>query len=143
MQDADQLLEKRVRSRFSHRKLLFLPPQKEDLQRLSKHILSLPTDSSLPPDYVPEFNSRISLISFAEYKTIHDSFHTSDNYSRSVCLRAFEHLLERQLKEFADRGHNQSIEFRSVKLLIAPSELHQGLKSNRSCPAILQKLMES
>ncbi|PWA50883.1 dynamin central domain-containing protein [Artemisia annua] len=31
--DADQLLEKRVRSRFSHRKLLFLPPQKEDLQR--------------------------------------------------------------------------------------------------------------
>ncbi|GKB92817.1 origin of replication complex subunit 4 [Tanacetum coccineum] len=219
--DADQLLEKRVRSRFSHRKLLFLPPQKEDLQRLSKHILSLPTDSSLPPDYVSEFNSRISNIladkrlievidklsdcdsTFSavsyidlktglmtldnfksalstihrqpkldclkdcsilelyimvcmkrlevkeqesynfnsvmkEYKTIHDSFQTSDNYSRT-----FEHLLERQLKEFADRGHNQSIEFRSVKLLIAPSELHQGLKSNRSCPAILQKLMES
>lgn len=33
MQDADQLLEKRVRSRFSHRKLLFLPPSKEDIQR--------------------------------------------------------------------------------------------------------------
>ena len=49
-------------------------------------------------------------------------------------MQAFEHLLERQLIEFADRGHNQSIEFRSVKLLIAPSELHQGLKSNRSCP---------
>ncbi|PWA73960.1 origin of replication complex subunit 4 [Artemisia annua] len=223
--DADQLLEKRVRSRFSHRKLLFLPPQKEDLQRLAKHILLLPTDSSLPPDYVSEFNSRISNIladkrlievidklsdsdsTFSnflrflfsavsyidlktglmtldnfksalstihrqpkldclkdcsilelyimvcmkrlevkeqesynfnsvmkEYKTIHDSFQTSDNYSRSVCLRAFGHLLERQLIEFADRGHNQSIEFRSVKLLIAPSELHQGLKSNRSCP---------
>ncbi|CAL5350261.1 unnamed protein product [Camellia sinensis] len=50
--DADQLLEKRVRSRFSHRKLLFLPPSKEDLQRLLKHILVLPTDSSLPHDYV-------------------------------------------------------------------------------------------
>jgi hypothetical protein len=33
VQDADQLLEKRVRSRFSHRKLLFLPPSKEDVQR--------------------------------------------------------------------------------------------------------------
>ncbi|KAK9053037.1 hypothetical protein SSX86_029667 [Deinandra increscens subsp. villosa] len=69
-----------------------------------------------------------------EYKNIHDSFQTSDNYSRNVCLRAFEHLLDRQLIEFADRGHNQFIEFRSVKLLISPAELHQGLKSNRSCP---------
>nr|GMD18491.1 origin of replication complex subunit 4 [Ipomoea batatas] len=31
--DADQLLEKRVRSRFSHRKLIFLPPSREDLER--------------------------------------------------------------------------------------------------------------
>ncbi|KAF7808814.1 origin of replication complex subunit 4 [Senna tora] len=31
--DADQLLEKRVRSRFSHRKLLFLPPSVEDSKR--------------------------------------------------------------------------------------------------------------
>jgi origin recognition complex subunit 4 len=29
--DADQLLEKRVRSRFSHRKFLFLPPSREEL----------------------------------------------------------------------------------------------------------------
>lgn len=33
MQDADMLLDKRVRSRFSHRKLLFLPPANEDIQR--------------------------------------------------------------------------------------------------------------
>jgi len=33
VQDADQLLEKRVRSRFSHRKLLFLPPSKGDIER--------------------------------------------------------------------------------------------------------------
>ncbi|XP_076885169.1 origin of replication complex subunit 4-like [Bidens hawaiensis] len=232
--DADQLLEKRVRSRFSHRKLLFLPPQKDDLQRLLKHILLLPTDSSLPHDFVTDFNLRISNIIadkrfieitdkltdsdctvnnfvrflfsavscidsksgymtpenfksalstiqrqpkldclkdcsilelylmvcmkrlevkeqepynfnsvMKEYKTIHDSFKTSDYYSHNVCLRAFEHLLDRQLVEFADRGHNQCIEYRSVKLLISHSELHQGLKSNRSCPAILQKLMES
>ncbi|KAJ0666064.1 putative origin recognition complex subunit 4, P-loop containing nucleoside triphosphate hydrolase [Helianthus annuus] len=230
--DADQLLEKRVRSRFSHRKLLFLPPQKDDLQRLLKHILLLPTDSTLPHDYVTDFNSRISNIIadkkfneiidkltdadctvsnfvrflfsavccidsksgymtlenfksalstvqrqpkldclkdcsilelyimvcmrrlefkeqesynfnsiMKEYKTIYDSVQNVDNYSRNVCLRAFEHLLDRQLIEFADRGHNQCIEFRSVKLLISPAELHQGLKSNRSCPAILQKLM--
>ncbi|KAE8077235.1 hypothetical protein FH972_015815 [Carpinus fangiana] len=31
--DADQLLEKRVRSRFSHRKLLFLPPSQGDIER--------------------------------------------------------------------------------------------------------------
>ncbi|KAK2999082.1 hypothetical protein RJ639_022813, partial [Escallonia herrerae] len=62
--DADQLLEKRVRSRFSHRKLLFLPPSKEDLQRLLKHILLLPPDSTLPQDYIVEFNTRL-LVSFS------------------------------------------------------------------------------
>lgn len=76
-----------------------------------------------------------------EYKAIHDNYHTSDYYARNVCLRAFEHLLERELISFADvRG--QSIEFRSVKLLISSHELHQGLKANRSCPAILQKLLD-
>ncbi|XP_044490661.1 origin of replication complex subunit 4 isoform X2 [Mangifera indica] len=230
--DADQLLEKRVRSRFSHRKLLFLPPSKEELQRLLEHILSLPMDSSLPHDYAVEFNAKIkniltdekfkeiinnylnsdstvnhflrfravsymdlefgflSLENFRtalpnfqrkpklesiidcsilelyilvcmkrlevkeqnsynfnsvmkEYKSIHDSFKTSDYYSQSVCLRAFEHLLQRELICFTDnRGSSHSIEFRPVKLLISYVELHQGLKSYRSCPAILLKLME-
>ncbi|KAH7860699.1 hypothetical protein Vadar_016946 [Vaccinium darrowii] len=232
--DADQLLEKRVRSRFSHRKLLFLPPSKEDLLRILKHILELPTDSSLPHDYVAEFNSSLlniladerfkqlidtltnsdstcnHLLKFLfsavchmnvetgllsidnfkaalpsiqrqpkleclkdcsilelyilicmrrlevkeqesynfnsvmkEYKSIHNSFQTSDYYSRNVCLRAFEHLLACELISFMDhRGHNQSIEFRPVKLLISYHELYQGLKLYRSCPAILQKLID-
>jgi hypothetical protein len=46
--DADQLLEKRVRLRFSHRKILFSPPFVEDLQRLLEHALLLPTDSNFP-----------------------------------------------------------------------------------------------
>lgn len=232
--DADQLLEKRVRSRFSHRKLLFLPPSKEDLQGLLKHMLLLPTDSSLPHDYTVEFNSRLlkivederckgiidtlsnsdstfnhllrflfvavchmdmksgfmSLENFkaalsslqrqpkmeclkdcsvlelyilvcmkrlevkeqdsynfnsvmTEYKSIHDSFQTSDHYARNVCLRAFEHLLQRELISFVDnRGHIQSVEFRPVKLLLSSHELHQGLKLYRSCPAILDKLID-
>ncbi|CAH1453114.1 unnamed protein product [Lactuca virosa] len=48
--------------------------------------------------------------------------------------KAFENLLDRQLIEFTDRGHNQSIEFRAVKLLISSFELHQGFKSNRLLP---------
>ncbi|KAK1551876.1 hypothetical protein Q3G72_006400 [Acer saccharum] len=193
--DADQLLEKRVRSRFSHRKLLFLPPSMEDLQRLLEHVLSLPVESSLPHDYTVEFNGKLkniladerfkeiintylnsdstvnrllrflfravshmdlesgflSLENFKtalsniqrqpkqecikEYKTIHDSFKTSDYYAKNVCLRAFEHLLKRELICFTDnRGYNQSIEFRAVKLLVSSVELHQGLKSYRSCP---------
>ncbi|KAL9453329.1 hypothetical protein AB3S75_009017 [Citrus x aurantiifolia] len=232
--DADQLLEKRVRSRFSHRKLLFLPPSKEDMQRLLEHILSLPVDSSLPHAYAVEFNKRIKniladgrfkeivntlvnldstvnhllrflflavsymdlesgFLSFEnfktalsnshrqpklecikdcsilelyilvcmkrlevkeqnsynfnsvmkEYKSIHDSFQTSDYYSRNVCLRAFEHLLQRELLGFTDnRGYSQSVEFRPVKLLISSIELHQGLKSYCSCPVILLKLVE-
>ncbi|EOY08955.1 Origin recognition complex subunit 4 isoform 2 [Theobroma cacao] len=231
--DVDQLLEKRVRSRFSHRKLLFLPPSKEDTERFLEHILSLPKDSSLPHSYTVEFNGRLknvladerfkelintylsfnstigqlmrflfqavsymdldvgflSLENFktalsstqrqpksecikdcsilelyllvcmkrlevkeqnsynfnsvmtAEYKSIHD-FQTSDNYAGNVCLRAFEHLLQRELISFTDnRGHNQSVEFRPVKLLISPAELYHGLKSYRSCPAILLKLI--
>ncbi|CAG7894977.1 unnamed protein product [Brassica rapa] len=50
--DTDQLLEKRVRSRFSHRKLLFLPPSKEEVDSLLEHLLSLPADSSFPSGYV-------------------------------------------------------------------------------------------
>nr|GEU72835.1 origin of replication complex subunit 4 [Tanacetum cinerariifolium] len=52
--------------------------------------------------------------------------------------QAFEHLLERQLIEFADTGHNQYAEFCSVKQIIAPSDLHQRLKSNCSCPVLQQ-----
>ncbi|XP_062152187.1 origin of replication complex subunit 4 isoform X2 [Alnus glutinosa] len=232
--DADQLLEKRVRSRFSHRKLLFLPPSKGDIERLLEHIFSLPIDSTLPHDYAVEFNAKLqimladdkfkqtvnahmnsdasvnhlsrflfravsymdlgsgflSLENFKtalsniqrqpklecikdcsvlelyvlvcmrrlevkeknsynfitvmkEYKSIHDSFKTSDYYAQNVCLRAFEHLLHRELICFTDnRGYNQSVEFRPVKLLISFHELHQGLKSYRSCPGILVKLMD-
>ncbi|XP_065881665.1 origin of replication complex subunit 4 isoform X2 [Euphorbia lathyris] len=60
--DADQLLEKRVRSRFSHRKLLFLPASKEDLQRLFEHVLTLPVDSGLPHDYAAQFNGKLQNI---------------------------------------------------------------------------------
>ncbi|KAM7270523.1 hypothetical protein ACFE04_029737 [Oxalis oulophora] len=201
--DADQLLEKRVRSRFSHRKLLFLPPSQEDLQRLLEHVLSLPNDSTFSLDYAVEFNEKIKNIlsdkkfkdiidtylnsnstvsnllrflfhavsymnmesgflslenfktalsnwmrqpkldSIKEYKDVHDSFQTSDYYSRNVCLRAFEHLLQRELVSFVDnKGQGQSIEFRPVKLLISPAELHHGLKSYRSCPVLLQKLFD-
>ncbi|XP_023892672.1 origin of replication complex subunit 4 [Quercus suber] len=232
--DADQLLEKRVRSRFSHRKLLFLPPSKEDLQRLLEHILSLPLDSTISHDYAVEFNAKLqniladekfkqiiitymdsdatvnhllrflfravsymdlgsgflSLENFKtalsniqrqpklecikdcsilelhilvcmkrlevkgqssynfnsvmkEYKSIRASFQMSEYYAWNVCLRAFEHLLQRELICFTDnRGQNQSVEFRPAKLLISSHELQQGLKSYRSCPAILLKLMD-
>ncbi|KAL2904760.1 Origin of replication complex subunit 4 [Bienertia sinuspersici] len=232
--DADQLLEKRVRSRLSHRKLLFCPPSKEELDRLLECLLSLPVSSSLPQSYIVEFNKELrkiladkkfkdtidTLLSsdstvdqilrflflsvssmdlktgilsvenfmtavvrmnrqpklectkdcsilelyilvcmkrlemreqvsynfnsiMKEYKAIHDSFQTPDYYARNVCIRAFEHLLQCELISFMDnRRNNQSIEFRPVKLLISPYELHQGLKLNQSCPTILQKLMD-
>ncbi|MQM09828.1 hypothetical protein Taro_042708 [Colocasia esculenta] len=232
--DADQLLEKRVRSRFSHRKLLFVPPSEEDLKRLVEHILSLPTDFCSPGNFVPEFNSRINNIlcdkKFAdvlnslsivdnsisnllrfiyravslmnmesgflsldnfksaisciqrqpklesiqnasilelyllvcmhrlevkeqnsynfnsimkEYKAIHDAYKTSDYRGRNVCLRAFEHLLQRELISFTDNKRGgPSIEFRPVKLLVSLHELCLGLKSYPSCPVILQKLLD-
>lgn len=231
--DADQLLEKRVLSRFSHRKLVFLPPSTEDTQRLLVHVLTLPMDSSFPQEYAIEFNRKVhniiedrrfketfnkylsvdssvkhllkflfcavshmdlqigflshenfeaafsiiqrqpklecikncsilelyilvcmkrlevkeqSLCNFnsvmKEYKSIHDSFRTPDYCVRNVCLRAFEHLIHRELICFTDnRGHSLSVEFRPVKLLISSAELNQGLKAYHSCPAILQKLM--
>nr|GEV17019.1 hypothetical protein [Tanacetum cinerariifolium] len=48
--------------------------------------------------------------------------------------KAFERLLEHKLIEFAATRHNQSAKFSLVKLIIAPLELHQRLKSNGSCP---------
>ncbi|KAI3910481.1 hypothetical protein MKX01_003725 [Papaver californicum] len=233
--DADQLLEKRVRSRFSHRKLLFLPPSKEDVQILLEHTLSLPADSSFPHDYVVEFNERIhhilgdqkfkailtklsdadssviNLLSFLfrsiccmdleksgflliknfetasksirqqpkleslqgcsilelyilvcmkrleakeqnfynfnsvmkEYKDIHAANQTSDYYERDRCFMAFEHLEQRGLISFQDvKGQNQSVQFRSVKLLVSSHQLHEILKSNSSqIPLALRKLV--
>lgn len=78
-----------------------------------------------------------------EYKAIHDSFHTSDYYAQNVCLRAFEHLRERQVICYAEnRGQSQTGEYRLQKLLISASELHQGMRSHACCPAILLKLLD-
>lgn len=59
--DADQLLEKRVRSRFSHRKLLFVPSSLDDIHRLMEHLLMLEKGSTLRTNYVTEYNSRLTL----------------------------------------------------------------------------------
>uniref|UniRef100_A0A0E0JMI4 Origin of replication complex subunit 4 n=1 Tax=Oryza punctata TaxID=4537 RepID=A0A0E0JMI4_ORYPU len=228
--DADQLLEKRVRSRFSHRKLLFVPSSVDSLQRLMEQLLALPEDSPLPTKYVREYNARsifndkkfkgilssltdadattshilrflvvsymdidsglLSMQSFMnalssmqrqpkmdslqdlsilelyilvcmhrledkeqssynfitimkEYKSVQDAYKTSDKYSHTVCFRAFEHLLDRELISFADnKRRNQALEYRPVKLLISSRELVESLKLNTTCPAVLQKLLD-
>ncbi|RLN24586.1 origin of replication complex subunit 4 isoform X1 [Panicum miliaceum] len=232
--DADQLLEKRVRSRFSHRKLLFVPSSLEDTQRLVEHLLILANDSGLPANYITDYNSRLpnifsdkkfkgilkylmvadattssilrflfravsymdmesgflSMESFVkalssmqrqpkmdslqdlsilelyilvcmhrledkeqssynftsimkEYRSIQDAYKTSDKYTSTVCFRAFEHLLDRELISFGDsRGRNQALEYRPVKLLVSSRELAQSLKLNTTCPAVLQKLFD-
>ncbi|KAG4910188.1 hypothetical protein AAZX31_20G111100 [Glycine max] len=228
--DADQLLEKRVRSRFSHRKLLFLPPSIEDSQKLLMHMLTLPIDPSFPQDYAVEFNRKVqniiedrgfletlnkylnvdssvkhllrflfcavsrmelqtgflsrenfeiafssiqrqpkleclrncsilelqilvcmkrlevkeqNLCNFNSVMKEYKSTLTSERYARHVCLRAFEHLIHRELICFTDnRGQSLSVEFRPVKLLISSAELHQGLRANNSCPPKLLNLMD-
>ncbi|KAF7079016.1 hypothetical protein CFC21_083330 [Triticum aestivum] len=232
--DADQLLEKRVRSRFSHRKLLFVPSSLDDIQRLMEHLLMLDKGSCLPTNYVTEYNSMLTsifsnkkfkgildsltdtdattsnilrflfrVVSYMdmesgllsmecftnalssmqrqpkmdslqdlsilelyilvcmnrledkeqksynfntiikEYKSIQDAYKTSDKYATTVCFRAFEHLLDRELITFADsKGRNVALEYRPVKLLISSRELAQSLKLNTTCPAVLQKLLD-
>ncbi|XP_010527758.1 PREDICTED: origin of replication complex subunit 4 isoform X3 [Tarenaya hassleriana] len=207
--DADQLLEKRVRSRFSNRKLLFLPPSKEELDSLLKitadarfkdiletffnanstvnsllkllfsAVSSMDLNSGLLS--LENFKSALSIMQrqtkleavrdcsvlelyilvcmkrleakeqssynfnsvMKEYKAIHDSFQTSDYYARTVCLRAFEHLLQRELICYADnRGQAQTVEYRPANLLISAFELHHGMRSHKCCPAILLKLLD-
>ncbi|XP_010232145.1 origin of replication complex subunit 4 isoform X1 [Brachypodium distachyon] len=232
--DADQLLEKRVRSRFSHRKLLFIPSSLDDIQSLTEHLLMLDQASVLPTNYVTEYNSRLTsifnhkkfkgilnsltdadattsnilrflfrVVSYMdkesgllsidcftnalscmqrqpkmdslqdlsilelyvlvcmnrledkeqnsynfntimkEYKSIQDAYKTSDKYATTVCFRAFEHLLDRELITFADtKGRNIALEYRPVKLLISSRELAESLKLNTTCPTVLQKLLD-
>ncbi|KAK6931564.1 Origin recognition complex subunit 4, C-terminal, partial [Dillenia turbinata] len=95
--DADQLLEKRVRSRFSHRKLLFLPPSNEELYKTVEHVLILPTDSSLPHDYAHEFNRKLhksftfnqtvnTLLKFVavSHRDLNFGFLTLDNFKTAL-----------------------------------------------------------
>ncbi|VAH63203.1 unnamed protein product [Triticum turgidum subsp. durum] len=210
--DADQLLEKRVRSRFSHRKLLFVPSSLDDIQRIVKSeqnciygiiplqsgviygygiwtsvngmlyecaflhaeatqdgqfasisscnnaIASHPCHQILMPDlsilelYILVCMNRLEdkeqksynfNTIIKEYKSIQDAYKTSDKYATTVCFRAFEHLLDRELITFADsKGRNVALEYRPVKLLISSRELAQSLKLNTTCPAVLQKLLD-
>ncbi|GJN18056.1 hypothetical protein PR202_gb05174 [Eleusine coracana subsp. coracana] len=208
--DADQLLEKRVRSRFSHRKLLFVPSSVDNIER-SKFVLSytlqnifgdkkfkgilnslMEADSATsnilrflfrsvsymdmesgflsmesfvsalsPMQRQPKMDSLQGIFLVAskledkeqssynftsimkEYRSIQEAYKTSDKYASTVCFRAFEHLLDRELISFADsKGRNQSLEYRPVKLLISSREIAQSLKSNTACPAVLQKLLD-
>ncbi|KHN06716.1 Origin recognition complex subunit 4 [Glycine soja] len=172
--DADQLLEKRVRSRFSHRKLLFLPPSIEDSQKFcAVSHMDLQTGFLSRENFEIAFTSiqrqpkleclrncsilelqilvcmkrlevkEQSLCNFNSVMKEYISTLTSERYARHVCLRAFEHLIHRELICFTDnRGQSLSVEFRPVKLLISSAELHQGLRANTSCPPKLLKLMD-
>ncbi|GMH25990.1 hypothetical protein Nepgr_027833 [Nepenthes gracilis] len=229
--DADQLLEKRVRSRFSHRKLLFSPPSKKEIDGLLEGILSLPLDSTLPREYAIKFNAELQIIlADKRFKDIFDTLLESDStvhyllrflflavssmdvtsgllslgnfktallsmqrqpkleclkncsflelyilvcmkrietrepntynfnsvmeeykairdrslpHSRSACLRAFEHLVRCELISFMNSGgYKQSIELRTVKLLVSSHQLRQGLKSNPFCSSNLEKLLD-
>ena len=81
--DADQLLEKRVRSHFSHTKLLSSPPSVEDLQRLLEHTLLLPTDSNFPHgSYATKFNAR--LMDITENKDFKEILNNVMNVDLSV-----------------------------------------------------------
>ncbi|KAG4907559.1 hypothetical protein JHK84_056091 [Glycine max] len=82
--DADQLLEKRVRSRFSHRKLLFLPPSIEDSQKLLMHMLTLPIDPSFPQDYAVEFNRKTGFLSRENFEI---AFSSIQRQPKLECLR--------------------------------------------------------
>ncbi|KAM0860924.1 hypothetical protein ACQ4PT_046239 [Festuca glaucescens] len=84
-QDADQLLEKRVRSRFSHRKLLFVPSSLDDIQRLMEHLLMLDKNLSLPKNYVTEYNSRLtSIFGNKKFKGILDSLTDADATTSNI-----------------------------------------------------------
>lgn len=231
--DADQLLEKRVRSRFSNRKMLFLPPTYEDAVGLLEQIFLLPE----PPKFghkkysmffnksftnllqLPETKSlierclslngstqslldwsfralcamkrtpgklslenfkiasrllfqqpRLSLLRdvsvlelfiivalkrleakeipscnfdmiYTEYEKLRDMASVGVVYSRPMALRAFEHLLTREILSFTEnRGDPCALlPFRSVYLLVAPPEIYAAMKLHPSCPEILKQ----
>uniref|UniRef100_A0A804NF39 Origin of replication complex subunit 4 n=1 Tax=Zea mays TaxID=4577 RepID=A0A804NF39_MAIZE len=94
--DADQLLEKRVRSRFSHRKLLFISPSLDDIQRLVEHLLILAKDSGLPSKYIADYNSRLtSIFSDKKFKgclnSLMDADATTSNIQRFL-FRAVSYM---------------------------------------------------
>ncbi|KAI3879824.1 hypothetical protein MKX03_000443 [Papaver bracteatum] len=98
--DAYQLLEKRVRSCFPHRKLLFLPPSKEDIQILLEHILSLPADSSFPHDYVVEFNEKIrSILGDQRFKEILTKLSDADSSVNNLLSFLFRSICNMDIKK--------------------------------------------
>ncbi|GAQ80948.1 hypothetical protein KFL_000670060 [Klebsormidium nitens] len=227
--DADELLEKRVRSRFSHRRLQVLEPKANELVSILADALRLPP--SFPyPEFADRFNKRVEevladpdvqsildfhisrnqsprhlldlgfralccmdrsrgyltvddiksardaaeieprvesirglsvlelylLIAmkrleekerdkynfnmvFAEYQELR-LYNTADVYSRGVSLRAFQHLVGRELVAFADRRpRGDPVEFRPMKLLVTAAEIECALAQHPSRSSVLEQ----
>jgi hypothetical protein len=62
-QDCLDLLEKRVKSRFSHRQTYFFPPSEfEEFKSIAKEALRLPEKMDFDPEYLREFNLAIEVV---------------------------------------------------------------------------------
>ncbi|KAL2324157.1 hypothetical protein Fmac_023215 [Flemingia macrophylla] len=125
--DADQLLEKRVRSRFSHRKLLFLPPSMEDSQRLLMHMLTLPIDSSFPHDYAVEFNKKVqNIIEDRRFKETLNKFLNIDSAVKDLLRFLFCAVSHMDLQTGFLSRENFEIAFFSI-------QRHPKLEFLRNC----------
>mmetsp|Transcript_51761 Transcript_51761/g.86025 ORF Transcript_51761/g.86025 Transcript_51761/m.86025 type:complete len:572 (+) Transcript_51761:160-1875(+) len=83
--DACELMEKRVRSRFSHRQINFLGIQSiEEYEQILSSTLTLPTPAEVGPlsTYVQEHNDRLKeILSSSKLKTVLNLHHAIDNHA--------------------------------------------------------------
>ncbi|XP_024529265.1 origin of replication complex subunit 4 isoform X2 [Selaginella moellendorffii] len=94
--DADQLLEKRVRSRFSQRKILFLPPPSEEITRFLEAVLVIPVDSSANlAQHANAFNAKISAwLQMETTKELVNKLAALDSSPRNIIDSVFRNLLD-------------------------------------------------
>ncbi|KAK4758743.1 hypothetical protein SAY87_020044 [Trapa incisa] len=128
--DVEKLLDKRVKSRFSHRFLLFLPPSKNDLLKLVEHALYLPIDSSIPQDYAVEYNAKLdAILEDRRFQEIIDSCWESYPTIRHLMKFLFHAVSSLNL----DSGY---LSFENFKAALPSMQRQPKMESLRDCSVL-------
>ncbi|GFS11932.1 origin recognition complex subunit 4 [Elysia marginata] len=163
--DVVELLEKRVKSRFSHRQIyLFNKLSLEQYRRLCRDYLSLP-ESFGDKDFAKSWNSNIqTLLDEVAVKDVLERQYSLMNdvrglisllvkylkfarrrsgmqvYDKAIVMKAYEHLQTLELiRGHSGGGGTSQKEYRLMDLLVHPAQIMDALQKYPNCPTEMKQ----
>ncbi|XP_008299498.1 origin recognition complex subunit 4, partial [Stegastes partitus] len=135
--DVLELLEKRVKSRFSHRQIHLL-----NSFSFSRYLQMVQTQLSLPEDFADrrfaeDWNASIQFIvpSLEFKKFLQRKSNSMYNFEQPVIMKAFEHLQQLELIRPVDGSSAKTQrEFQLMRLMLDHTQIMEALQKYPQCP---------